>query len=159
MVEDLIQRESVTGILLQDAWDEFLSSRGKRGGQVVANFFNTLVRLFQVERLKRRVSTHQCVPVREQSRQQWVSSKTRVSDLEKKKKKKSPHFPDRLRRSDAKVKIPPTHSLWNRDSSYNHLKVKRLTWHIRGTTRQTLCRGPVCWAPQEPSNWESHRLF
>lgn len=36
---------------------------------------------------------------------------------------------------------------------------KPLTWHIPGTRRQTLCRGPVCWGPQGPSNWESHRLF
>lgn len=37
--------------------------------------------------------------------------------------------------------------------------VQTLTWHIRGTRRQTLCRGPVCWAPQGPGSWESHRSF
>lgn len=32
MVEDLVQCEPVAGVFLQDAWDEFLRSRGKSGG-------------------------------------------------------------------------------------------------------------------------------
>lgn len=68
MVEDLIQWESVAGVFLQDAWDEFLCSRGKSGWQVVPDFLYTLVGLLQVKSLKRRVATHQCVPMWDKSK-------------------------------------------------------------------------------------------
>lgn len=63
VVEDLIQQEAIGGVFLQNGRDEFLSGRGERGGEVVPDFFYTLVSLFKVQGLKRRVSTHQCVPV------------------------------------------------------------------------------------------------
>lgn len=62
VVEDLIKWESVAGVFLQDACDEFLCGRGKRRWQVVPNFLYTLVGLLQVKSLKRRVAAHQCVP-------------------------------------------------------------------------------------------------
>lgn len=64
VVEDLIQGESVAGGFLQDAGDEFLCSRGERRRQMVADFLDALVRLFQVQRLKRWTPTHQRVPAR-----------------------------------------------------------------------------------------------
>ena len=72
MVEDLIERESVAGVFLQDARDESLCGGGKRGGQVVPNFLYTLVRLLQVESLERRAATHQRVPGQQKPRQPSV---------------------------------------------------------------------------------------
>lgn len=62
VVENLIQCESVAGIFLQDARDEFLRRRGERGWQVVPNFLYTFVCLLQVKSLERRVATHQRIP-------------------------------------------------------------------------------------------------
>lgn len=62
VVEDLIQGEPVAGVLLQDARDEFLRSVGDGGRQAVLDFLDALVRLLQVEGLKRRVAAHQRVP-------------------------------------------------------------------------------------------------
>lgn len=62
VVEDLIQGQSVAGVFLQDARDEFLRRVGDGGRQVVLDFLYALVRLLQVEGLKRRVAAHQRVP-------------------------------------------------------------------------------------------------
>lgn len=78
VVEDLIQCESVAGVFLQDAWDEFLCSGGKRGWQVVPNFLYTLVCFLQVKSLKRRVSTHQRVPEWDQTRSPLVNSRYKI---------------------------------------------------------------------------------
>lgn len=69
MVENLIQAESVAGGLLQDAGDEFLRGGREPRGQVVPNFLDAFVRLFQVKSLKGRVAAHQRVPEREKARQ------------------------------------------------------------------------------------------
>lgn len=62
VVENLIQGQSVAGVFLQDARDELLRRVGDRGRQVVLDFFYALVRLLQVEGLKRWVAAHQRVP-------------------------------------------------------------------------------------------------
>lgn len=62
MAEDLVQGESVTGIFLQDARDEFLCRRAECGWQVVPDFLYALVGLLQVQSLKGRVAAHQRVP-------------------------------------------------------------------------------------------------
>lgn len=62
VVEDLFQGESVAGVLLKDARDELLRRVGDGGRQVVLDFLYALVRLLQVEGLKRRAAAHQRVP-------------------------------------------------------------------------------------------------
>lgn len=62
VVEDLIQREPVAGVFLQDARDELLRRVGDGGGEVVLDFLYALVRLLQVEGLEGRAAAHQRVP-------------------------------------------------------------------------------------------------
>lgn len=64
VVEDLIQGQSVAGVSLQDAGDELLRRVGDGGRQVVPDFLYALVRLLQVQGLKRRIAAHQRVPGR-----------------------------------------------------------------------------------------------
>lgn len=153
MVEDLIQGESVTGVFLQDSWDEFLCSRGKRWRQMVPDLLYALVCLFQVQSLKRRVSTHQCVPTGEKPEAQKNDSKVQK-------------YSTGCHNVQADVRK------WPRSFGNPHLCIPdisnrilhtwldmSLTWRIRGTKRQTLCRGPAGWGPLGRDNLECRRLF
>lgn len=62
VVQDLVQCEAVTGVLLQNARDELLSRRRQGRGQVVFHFLDTLVCLLQIKGFKGRVPAHQRVP-------------------------------------------------------------------------------------------------
>lgn len=62
VVQDLVQCEAVTGVLLQNARDELLSRRRQGRGQVVFYFLDTLVCLLQIKGFKGRVPAHQRVP-------------------------------------------------------------------------------------------------
>lgn len=155
VVEDLIQGESVTGVFLQDSWDEFLCSRGKRWRQMVPDFLYALIRLFQVQSLKRWISTHQRVPTREKPEAQ-----NKKNDSKAQKDSTGCH------------NVQADVTKWPRSFGNSHLCIPHvsnmilhtwldmsLTWRIQGTKRQTLCRGPAGWGPPGPDNLECRRLF